>query len=285
MKLRNESPKTATSDGNGSANMKDSVARLRVTDVSKSYGEDEESSVAVERASFEVRAGEFVSLVGPSGCGKTTLLKACAGLTSISSGSIDYDGTGGPAVAGRYGMVFQTSTLLPWSTILQNVLLPAKVLRLDMKAATERARDLLHLVGLEGVEEKYPGELSGGMQQRASLARSLLHEPDLVFMDEPFGALDAITRDTMNALLQRLQRELQQTILFVTHSIQEAVWLSDRVLVMSKGPGRIINDVEIDFARPRDMSILADERFRQLEVQLKQELNDSLMAPTEMFKG
>ncbi|MEX2290302.1 MAG: ABC transporter ATP-binding protein [Mycobacteriales bacterium] len=256
----------------------DSAVRLRVTDVDKSYGDDESSKLAVKGVSFDVRAGEFVSLVGPSGCGKSTMLKACAGLLPITSGTIDYDGTGGPALPGRYGMVFQTSTLLPWWTVLQNVLLPARVLHLEMKPATRRARELLELVGLGGTEDKYPGELSGGMQQRASLARALLHEPDLVFMDEPFGALDAITRDSMNTLLQQIARELRQTILFVTHSIQEAVWLSDRVLVMSSGPGRIIEDVEVDFPRPRNLALLANERFRTLEVQLKEELNATLMS-------
>jgi NitT/TauT family transport system ATP-binding protein len=140
---------------------------------------------------------------------------------------------------------------------------------------------LLDLVGLGGVHERYPGELSGGMQQRASLARALLHEPDMVFMDEPFGALDAITRDAMNGLLQKVQRELKQTILFVTHSIQEAVWLSDRVLVMSRGPGRVIEDVEVDFARPRGIELLADARFRELELQLKLSLDESLHASTQ----
>lgn len=254
----------------------ESAVRLRVEDVDKAYGDAENSMLAVEGVSFDVRAGEFVSLVGPSGCGKSTLLKACAGLLPITAGTIDYDETGGPALPGRYGMVFQTSTLLPWWTVLQNVLLPARILRLDMKPATKRARELLELVGLPGTEDKYPGELSGGMQQRASLARALLHEPDLVFMDEPFGALDAITRDSMNTLLQQIAAELKQTILFVTHSIQEAVWLSDRVLVMSSGPGRIIEDVVIDFPRPRDLTLLANERFRRLEVQLKEELNATL---------
>ena len=251
--------------------------RLRVVDVSKTYtGADGVDSVAATGVSFDIRDGEFVSLVGPSGCGKTTILKACAGLVPITSGRIDYEGTGRPAKAGTYGMVFQTPTLLPWWTVLENVVLPARVLGLDMARSRRRAGELLELVGLTGVDDRYPGELSGGMQQRASLARALLHEPDMVFMDEPFGALDAITRDTMNDLLQRVQRELNQTILFVTHSIQEAIWLSDRVLVMSRGPGRVIDDVGIDFARPRGIALTADERFRELELMLKQELYTSL---------
>ncbi len=251
--------------------------RLQVVDVSKTYsGADGVDSVAATGVSFDIRDGEFVSLVGPSGCGKTTILKACAGLVPITSGRIDYEGTGRPAKAGTYGMVFQTPTLLPWWTVLENVVLPARVLGLDMARSRRRAGELLKLVGLTGVDDRYPGELSGGMQQRASLARALLHEPDMVFMDEPFGALDAITRDTMNDLLQRVQRELDQTILFVTHSIQEAIWLSDRVLVMSRGPGRVIDDVGIDFSRPRGIALTADERFRELELMLKQELYTSL---------
>lgn len=259
--------------------------RLRVSDVSKIYaGADKAESVAVQGASFEIRSGEFVSLVGPSGCGKTTLLKACAGLIPITSGKIDYDGSSQPVAAGKYGMVFQTPTLLPWWTILENVLLPARILGLDLKRARPRARELLDLVGLARATDRYPGELSGGMQQRASLARAFLHQPDLVFMDEPFGALDAITRDTMNALLQRLQQELGQTILFVTHSIQEAIWLSDRVLVMSRGPGRIIDDVRVDFERPREMALNADERFRALELRLKRELYQTLDTNTAAAK-
>lgn len=251
--------------------------RLQVVEVSKTYsGADGVHSVAATGVSFDIRDGEFVSLVGPSGCGKTTILKACAGLVPITSGRIDFEGTGRPAKAGTYGMVFQTPTLLPWWTVLENVVLPARVLGLDMARSRTRAGELLELVGLTGVDDRYPGELSGGMQQRASLARALLHEPDMVFMDEPFGALDAITRDTMNDLLQRVQRELNQTILFVTHSIQEAIWLSDRVLVMSRGPGRVIDDVAIDFARPRGIALSADERFRELELMLKQELYTSL---------
>lgn len=251
--------------------------RLACRDVSKTYAAaDGGQSVAVQDVSFEIRTGEFVSLVGPSGCGKTTILKACAGLVPVSSGTIDYEGTGRPAKAGTYGMVFQTPTLLPWWTVLENVVLPARVLGIDMKRSRDRARDLLELVGLVGVDDRYPGELSGGMQQRASLARALLHEPDLVFMDEPFGALDAITRDMMNDLLQRVQRELSQTILFVTHSIGEAIWLSDRVLVMSRGPGRIIDTVDIEFVRPRGLDLSADERFRELELNLKKHLYDSL---------
>lgn len=251
--------------------------RLQVADVSKTYiGADGVDSVAATGVSFDIRDGEFVSLVGPSGCGKTTILKACAGLVPITSGRIDFEGSGRPAEPGTYGMVFQTPTLLPWWTVLENVVLPARVLGLDMARSRTRAGELLELVGLTGVDDRYPGELSGGMQQRASLARALLHEPDMVFMDEPFGALDAITRDTMNDLLQRVQRELHQTVLFVTHSIQEAIWLSDRVLVMSRGPGRVIDDVGIDFARPRGIALSADERFRELELMLKQELYTSL---------
>lgn len=272
--------------GATSASLPDPAMRLACTDVSKTYAAaDGAASVAVQNVSFEIRTGEFVSLVGPSGCGKTTILKACAGLVPVSTGSIDYEGTGQPAKAGTYGMVFQTPTLLPWWTVLENVVLPARVLGIDMKRARGRARELLELVGLVGVDDRYPGELSGGMQQRASLARALLHEPDLVFMDEPFGALDAITRDQMNDLLQRIQRELKQTILFVTHSIQEAIWLSDRVLVMSRGPGRIIDNVDIDFGRPRGLDLSADERFRQLELHLKKHLYDSLeSAPDQQLE-
>lgn len=278
----NQEPQAQESAGREAIRVRQGEPRLAARDVTKRFGSAHDVvNTALEGVSFDVYDGEFVSLVGPSGCGKTTMLKACAGLVPITSGRIDFEGSGGPATPGKYGMVFQTPTLLPWWNVLENVMLPAKVLHLDSSGARARARELLGLVGLGHAESKYPNELSGGMQQRVSLARALLHEPDMVFMDEPFGALDAITRDSMNELLQLVQGQLRQTILFVTHSIDEAVWLSDRVLVMSSGPGRVIADVRVDFERPRGQELVADQRFRELELRLKRLLNRSMTTDHE----
>ena len=231
-----------------------------------------EDTVAVQDVDVSVARGEFVSLVGPSGCGKTTLMKMCAGLLSATEGTISYQGTGKPIKPGRSGVVFQTASLLPWRTILENVRLPAEILKLDQSRADERARELLRITGLGGVESKYPGELSGGMQQRASICRALVHDPEVLFMDEPFGALDAMTRDDLNMLLQEVHMREHKTVLFITHSIQEAVLLSDRVVVMSAGPGRIVSDVDIPLPRPRSVEAVSDPEFAELAARLRQDL-------------
>lgn len=232
--------------------------------------------LALSDVSLELQSEEFVSIVGPSGCGKTTLLKACAGLVTLTAGSIEYHGTDGPVAAGEYGMVFQAPTLLPWWNITENVLLPARVLKMNRKRAHARASELLDLVGLSVSDtHKYPSQLSGGMQQRASLARALLHEPELLFMDEPFGALDAITREQMNQLLLTLRRQLRQTVMFVTHSIPEAIYLSDRVLVMTGSPGTIRAEVSIELGDDRPLEIMASRDFRDLELVLRAHMDDS----------
>lgn len=231
------------------------------------------ASVALRGVDFSLGQGEFVSIVGPSGCGKTTVLKICAGLVRPTQGALAFHGRAGPAPAGRFGIVFQRAALLPWRTVVDNVMLPADVLHLPRKQARERAEELLHLVGLDDVEEKYPSELSGGMQQRVAIARSLLHDPSLLFMDEPFGALDALTRDGLNLELQRIHMEQQKTVLFVTHSIREAVLLSDRVLVMCRNPGRIAADVAIAIPRPRSIEHETREDFRDLEVRIRRMLD------------
>ena len=258
-----------TVDGRTSA----TDAQLAVTGVSKTYRTQRgESTRAVEDVSLDVADGEFVSIVGPSGCGKTTLMKMCAGLVDITAGNVDYAGTGTTVPPGRSGIVFQTPALLPWRTILANVTLPADVLGLERGPARERARELLSLVQLDGVEDKYPGELSGGMQQRASIARALLHDPEILFMDEPFGALDALTREDLNLQLQSVHMDQGKTIVFITHSIREAVLLSDRVLVMSAGPGRVLTDRAIPFDRPRTLDQGSDPEFAALESELRDHL-------------
>ncbi|MBX3572163.1 MAG: ABC transporter ATP-binding protein [Mesorhizobium sp.] len=223
---------------------------------------------ALNDITLDVAEGEFVSLVGPSGCGKSTLLRVAAGLRPMTSGSIIVDGTPVTRPIPKVGMVFQAAVLLKWRSILDNVLLPAELAGLNAGAYCDRARDLLKLVGLAGFENKRPGELSGGMQQRVALCRALLLDPPLLLMDEPFGALDAMTRDDMNLELLRVWGEAtgsagRKTILFVTHSIPEAVFLSDRVVVMSPRPGRIADVVDINLPRPRSVETRATAEFGQ----------------------
>ena len=216
---------------------------------------------ALERIDLTIGAREFVSVVGASGCGKTTLLRIISGLEADFAGELWLDGRKGRGPSRDIGIVFQDANLLPWRTVLANVLLPAVVLKLEMRAATERARELIELVGLAGFENKYPFELSGGMRQRAAIARALIHDPSVLLMDEPFGALDALTRETMNVELLKIWHSARKTVFMITHSISEAVFMSDRVIVMSPRPGRIVEEVPIDLPRPRDVDMMSEERF------------------------
>lgn len=238
---------------------------LRLEGLSKSFvSANGRRKTALLPVDLDVADGDFVSLVGPSGCGKTTLLKMCAGLLEPSQGRVSFRGTGRAVGAGSLGMVFQTPALLPWRTILANVLLPADILRIPRSRLEKRARELLSLVRLDGVTESYPHELSGGMQQRASLARALLHEPDVLLMDEPFGALDAMTREELNMELQRVHLIERKTVVFVTHSIAEAVLLSDRVVVMSSSPGRVVDVIDVGLPRPREASVQLTNDFQEI---------------------
>ena len=216
---------------------------------------------ALAPVSLEVGVGEFVSVVGPSGCGKSTLLKILGGLLSRTSGRATIMGTSIDGPRGDVGIVFQDPVLLGWRTVLQNTLLPAEVLRLDLKAAALRARELIKLVGLDGFEDKYPMELSGGMRQRNAIIRALIHDPAVLLMDEPFGALDAMTREQMNLELQRIWLESRKTVFFITHSIPEAVFLGDRVVVMSARPGRIREIIPVELPRPRSVGTMGDPKF------------------------
>jgi NitT/TauT family transport system ATP-binding protein len=230
---------------------------------------------ALTQVSFDVGQGEFVSLVGPSGCGKTTVMRILAGLVVDYSGSVS---VGGRIVHGptpEIGVVFQDANLMPWRTVLANVMLPGQVLRLDKKACEARAMELLALVGLSGFEKKLPGELSGGMRQRAAIARALLHDPRILLMDEPFGALDAMTRDNMNVELARIAAEAGKTVFLITHSIAESVFLSDRVLVMSSRPGRIIEAINIDLPRQRGLDVVADPIFAATVLRIRRLLEQS----------
>jgi NitT/TauT family transport system ATP-binding protein len=218
--------------------------------------------LAVSEATFDVDDGELVALVGPSGCGKTTLLKILAGLHSYESGQVRIGSTKQPFDPARdIGMVFQQPLLLKWRRILDNVLLPAEILGLPLAASRERARHLLALVGLSGAEQKYPYELSGGMQQRAAIARALIHDPKLILMDEPFGALDAMTREKMNLELLRIWQEARKTIVFVTHGITEAVFLGTRVIVLTAGPARMADNFRVELPHPRTLDMKTGELF------------------------
>jgi NitT/TauT family transport system ATP-binding protein len=216
-----------------------------------------------------ISAGSFATIVGPSGCGKSTLLRIIAGLIPASAGSVEI---AGQIVAGPrkdIGMVFQSSILLPWRTVLDNVTLPAEILGIPRDRARARAQELLRLVHLEGFDNKYPQELSGGMQQRASIARALLHDPAILLMDEPFGALDAMTREQMNLELQRIWQESGKTVILVTHSIPEAVFLGDEVLVMTPRPGRLAQVLPVALPRPRGLDGMATPEFGRLTHEIR----------------
>jgi NitT/TauT family transport system ATP-binding protein len=231
---------------------------IHLAGVRKTYGEH----LAISDASFDVQAGELVALVGPSGCGKSTLLKVLAGLHPHDGGELRIGSAAHPFDPARdVGMVFQAPLLLKWRRVLDNVLLPAEILGLDKKQSVARARHLLELVGLAGYEASYPYELSGGMQQRAAIARALVHDPKLVLMDEPFGALDALTREKMNLELLRIWKEARKTIVFVTHGISEAVFLGTRVVVLTAGPARMADNFEVELPHPRALDMKTHAKF------------------------
>jgi len=235
---------------------------ISLKDVRKVYRTRAEEYEAIQSISMDVQAGELVSIVGPSGCGKSTLLKILAGLHPHDGGEVRIGTETDPFDPSRdIGMVFQAPLLLKWRRIRENVLLPAEILGLPMKAARERADDLLRMVGLAGFEASYPYELSGGMQQRAAIARALIHDPKLILMDEPFGALDALTRERMNLELLRIWDESRKTIMFVTHGIQEAVFLGSHVAVMTAGPARLAEYIKVDLPATRNLDMKTTEAF------------------------
>ena len=244
--------------------MSDAVSEpfIRIKDLRKAYRNDDQEFLAISNASFEVAAGELVALVGPSGCGKTTLLKILAGLQSYDLGEVRIGSPAHPFDPSRdIGMVFQQALLLKWRRVLQNVLLPAEILGLPMRESRERAHELLAMVGLKGSEDKYPYELSGGMQQRAAIARALVHDPKLILMDEPFGALDALTRERMNLELLSIWKRSGKTIVFVTHGIAEAVFLGTRVIVLTAGPARMADNISVSLPEPRILDVKTSEGF------------------------
>ena len=245
---------------------------IHLAGVKKIYRTRKADFLAVSEVTFDVGAGELVALVGPSGCGKTTLLKILAGLHPYDSGEVRIGSASQPFDPARdIGMVFQQPLLLKWRRVIDNVLLPAEILGLPAAESRERARHLLALVGLQSAEDKYPYQLSGGMQQRAAIARALIHDPKLILMDEPFGALDAQTRLMMQELLLRVWERSRTTVMFVTHDIDEALFLADRIFIMTARPGRIKENLVVDFARPRNYeTIIFDERYITLKQRVLQ---------------
>jgi len=249
---------------------------LSVESVSQSYpgSNGHDPTEALAGITFGVQDGEFVCIVGPSGCGKTTLLRILGGLLAPSAGQVCLRGEALAGPRREIGYVFQHANLMPWRSLLRNVALPLEVQGVAEREALPRARKALDLVGLAGFEEAYPRQLSGGMAQRAALARTLIHEPELLLLDEPFGALDAITREQMNRELLRVRRAYHVTAVMVTHSIQEAVFLADRVLVMSPRPGRITHEIPIPLTRPREPELLGDSDFARLAQTVRQAIGE-----------
>ncbi|QCI67357.1 ABC transporter ATP-binding protein [Phreatobacter stygius] len=258
---------------------------VSVSGVQKTYFTRQSPIQAVASASVDVARGEFVSLLGPSGCGKSTLLMMIAGLEKPTAGSISLHGSAVVNPRRDIGIIFQDATLLPWKSTLENVLFPIQILKLPMEKYRERARELIAMVGLTGFEHKKPAELSGGMRQRVAICRALIHDPDILLMDEPFSALDAITRDQMNVALSEILETYKKTVIFVTHSIREAAFLSDRVVVMGGRPSTIILDMKMPFPRPRRFEIEETQEFAQVCRQLRLTIEAAHGHPPALVKS
>jgi NitT/TauT family transport system ATP-binding protein len=254
---------------------------IRIENLSKEFDTGSGPPVrALDRIDLEIGENEFVTLVGRSGCGKLTLLRIVAGLSAPTSGSVTIDGQPVRGPRRDVSLVFQRPALLPWRSVIDNVLLPIEVMKFDKKAYRRNAEELLALVGLDGFENRRPHELSGGMQQRAALCRSLIQDPRVLLMDEPFAALDALTREELSLELQRVWSEHRKTILFVTHSVQEAVLLADRIVAMTPRPGRVARIIEVDLPRPRSLS---ESRSSEELAHRSAEVHEVLFAPAEPF--
>ena len=243
---------------------------LKLEDVSKVYRTTEVETLALNAVSLSIDPGEFVAIMGPSGCGKSTLLKLIGALIRPSRGRLLFDGAALVRPTRDVGIVFQEPVLLAWRTVLDNVLLPAEIIGLDKASSRARALQLIDLVGLAGFERRFPRELSGGMQQRVSLCRALIHDPSVLLMDEPFAALDAMTREELGFELMRIWSADKKTVIFVTHNITEAILLADRVVAMTARPGRIARIVDIDLARPRTIDMEFTQRFKDYSDQIRQ---------------
>ena len=249
-----------------------------VTDVSLTYG-GKGGTLAVDGLNMSVEKGQFAAVVGPSGCGKSTLMKLTTGLVRPQKGLVSVAGKQVNGPVSMAGMAFQNPSLLPWRSTLRNVMLPLEIvqphrgrLSRDRAAYTTQAEDLLSLVGLEGFSSKYPWQLSGGMQQRSNLCRALIHDPALLMLDEPFGALDAFTREELWQVMRDLHAEKKMTVILVTHALREAVYLADRIFVMSARPGRVVNVRDVEFPRPRPLDITYTGEFNAVVHELRTQI-------------
>ena len=266
------------------------IPKLKTENLRREYTRrrDGSSFVALDNVNLDIEANKFVALVGPSGCGKTTFIKMVDGLIKPSAGRILIDGREVSGPGRDRAMVFQEASLLPWRTVLRNVMYGLECQGRNSAADRQRAMDLIALVGLKGFENNYPSELSGGMQQRCNLARALAVDPEVLIMDEPFAALDAQTRELMQAELLRIWRETRKTVLFVTHQINEAVFLADQVVVFGARPGSVKEIIDIDLERPRQLSIKRDSRFTDYEDRIwrtiEQEGSKGLSASKQSFQ-
>lgn len=264
MPAANKLTPASTTDHDGSGGVVD------LDRVSLRYSAKRKSTLAVDDVSLQVHDGEFVTILGPSGCGKSTLLKLIAGLVDATEGSVTFNGHRVREPQKEVGYVFQKPVLLEWRGVLRNILLQAEMRGLPRNHAEARARELIRLTGLEGFEDALPHELSGGMQQRVALCRALLHEPSVILMDEPFGALDALTRERMNTQMNQLWRETRSTVVLVTHSIAEAIYLGTRIVVMSSRPGRIVAEYDIDLPAERDYGhVMSSAAYESLADELR----------------
>ena len=251
-------------------------ALVRLDRVSMAYGRGAAAIHAVEEVSLEIRKGEFIAVVGPSGCGKSSLMRLISGLHPPLSGNLSVEGKPVRGPIKSVGMVFQNSNLLPWRSVVDNVLLPLEIvephrsrIRRERRWYREKSIGMLESVGLSGFTEKFPWQLSGGMQQRASICRALIHEPEILMLDEPFGALDTFTREDLWCLLRDLQAARSATVMLVTHDLREATFLADTVYVMSNRPGRIVKRFEVGIKRPRDLEVTYSTEFQSIVHELR----------------
>lgn len=251
-------------------------ALVELNNVSMVYGQGANAVKAVDNLTLTVHKGEFIAVVGPSGCGKSSMMKLISGLMPVASGSLKLEGKPISGPINKVGMAFQASNLLPWRTAVDNVLLPLEIVQPHRSQISgnrekyrEKARGLLESVGLKGFTEKFPWQLSGGMQQRTSICRALIHEPEILMLDEPFGALDAFTREELWCMMRDLHAQKQITAMLVTHDLREAVFLCDTVYVMSDRPGKIVKVQKVDLPRPRDLDVTYTPHFQELVQELR----------------